>query len=746
MINGKLNIQNSTVSLCNQNGINATNSELTIQNTIIMENGGNGIYITGNGHASIQMSILMANGNGILLTGSETSDVNINQNIISASRENGIQIDADSHTGITIVENTISSNNKGIFISTPTSMPITNNSISYNSVGILYDEGSHTANYNDIYGNGVGMDVALDATVDAEHNYWGDPSGPYHEWLNPGGRGNRVGGDGINIDFIAFLTKPFRIINTRPTANLVTDKVWVPPNEVVTFYATNSYDNDGCVDRYSLNFGDGSNSGWTTLSIFTHKYASNGTYYANLRVTDDYGAISPNVIATINAQDLLPLYASVELSHSTVHEGEQVSIAVYVSNGSHAVENATVAMFSVKGGEFIQPSGLTNSSGCFVTTFTAPDVTEIANVRIVARASMNGINYTDGSDYKYLEVLPFLSVQINAPSEIKSEEAAQVVVYVSSNGQPVANASLILSSDGGDIYPEIGNTDANGAFQCVFTAPQTTQAFNVTISATATKSGYMDGVGQAIVTIKPRVLAVQVSAESSVTLSEARLNVTVHVEYETLPIEGANVTITAESGHFSSTSGLTDIHGDVTFIFIAPAVNNQSSIDIIASATKDEYAGNQGQLEITVNPRTFNIQIIVPTVESEDTASVIVQVICNEDSTPVAGATVTISSTDGSFSDVTGVSDSSGQCAFVFIAPKTNIDLLITLTANATKNGYMEGGTQTTMTVTPKTAPEAGGGWPIITILLIIIPVAIAVVVIVLVKLRIIQFSLREEQ
>jgi len=411
-----------------------------------------------------------------------------------------------------------------------------------------------------------------------------------------------------------------------------------------------------------------------------------------------------------------------------------------VTTGTAAVENATITMFSVKEGNFTESSGLTNSTGYFVTTFTAPAVTKIASIRIIARASKAG--YTDGSDYEYLEVLPFLSVQVTAnPDTIKSEGTTQVLIHVSCNGESVSNASVTVLSGSGSLSSETAITNSSGLVSLVFTAPQTTTFLDVTITATATKGNYMDGVGQTRITIEPKILAVQITAEPNVTISETNINVTVHVEYDMIPIEGATITIAAENGNFSTVTGLTDSDGNVTFIFTAPQVNEQSNITITARATEARYAEGQGQLKITVNPRTFNIQINTPTVESGESADIIVHVTCKEDATSVAGAVVTASSREGNFSVITNTTDSTGTCTFVFDAPQTTEQLSIVITANVAKNGYIDGGNQTAIIVNPKTASQAEGGWPITTILLIIIPIIIAVVVVILIKLKIIVLS-----
>lgn len=744
---GKLKLQNSVVSLSSHSGVNITDCDATITDNMITQNLKNGICITGNGQVTIQNNSILTNVDGILLTGSDASNAYISQNIISANTQSGVKIDATSHNNVTIINNSVSSNYRGFYISSSASMYISNNSISYNTLGFLYDTGNHVAIYNDIYGNEMGMDVSSIATVDAEYNYWGDPSGPCHTMLNPNGRGDPVGGDGTNLDFLFFLTKPVGIINQRPTANLVADKLWVSRNANVMFFGTNSYDPDGRVDKYLFDFGDDTDSGWTTLSVFSHKYSVEGIYFANLRVMDDYGTVSNIVSVTINVvtETTPSLYVNLALSNSSVSEGEQVSVTVYVTNGTASVQGASIIMLSFKEGNFSQSSGSTDINGYFVTNFTAPDVAERTNVRIVARATKNGIQYADGADYKYLQVSPFLSVQITAnPQIIKSEETSQITIYVESNEEPVANASVTLSSDEGSLSPQTGTTNLNGIFSVVFTAPQTTTTLNVNMTAVAAKDRYMNGMGRAIITVEPKVLAVEITAAPNVTtISEAKLNVTIHVEYDMVPISGANVTITANDGYFSKNSELTDNYGNVTFIYTAPAVNEQTSVIITAYATMTGYAGTESQLEITVNPRTFYVQIVAPSVESRGTAMVTVIVVCNEDASAVAGATVTMSSTHGNFEIATQTTDSSGACIFTFHAPITNSDLNVTLTANVAKEGYISGGNQATITVLKATS-QADGGW-IWTLLLILIPVVIVVIVVVLIKLKVIVISGGEE-
>jgi parallel beta-helix repeat protein len=846
MESGTLNIQNSLVRLNSENGIMITNGNVEVKNNEIVNNTESGIYIAGGNQVNVQNNNITSNGDGITLTGNATSEINIRQNEILFNGHSGILLEADAYYNTVIVDNTLSTNSYGFYVSTNTSTYITHNYVSNNTVGIFYEEGKdHRAYFNDIYDNSLGMDVYpnmnLEEIVSAEYNYWGDKSGPYHESLNPRGKGNPVRGGGVDLDFIFFLTAPIDYENTRPTAILWTDKTLVAPNQTVTFIGTDSYD-DGCVDQYFFDFGDGMNSSWTTLSLFAHNYSSTGAYNAELTVMDDFGNRSDSSLVAISVQNLTPLEASITLSNYTVNYNDEVLVTIYVSDGTSAVENATVTLFSVKGGSFTPLSGLTDSTGYFTTMFTAPNVTEITNVGIIGRASKTG--YADGSDYKYLKVLPPLTVQVTAePATIKSEETATVTIHVTAGSdQPVADALLILWSDYGNLSALVGVTDVNGSATFLFTAPQTlsqidvivtataikfgyaeeqgqgtitvepktlvveitvdpiiivseaastvityvtcdstpisdvtvtassdsggnfsvvtettdsngnteffftapktTTMISATITVTATKSEYVNGEGQIAITIVPKVLAVQSTAEPNATVSEAKINVTVHVTYDMISVPNASVTVTSENGgYFSASEGLTDLYGNVIFIFTVPQVNEQSNITITVQASKIGYTIGESLLNITVNPGILSVEVRADpfTIMSSESNVVTVCAKCNE--TAVADASVTVLSSDGTFSAVIGTTDSEGCCILVFNAPRTATQLSIIVVANVTKNGYISGESETTIIVTP----EAGGGWPLTTILLIVIPIIIVVIIAVLVKLKVITLSAEEE-
>jgi hypothetical protein len=270
-----------------------------------------------------------------------------------------------------------------------------------------------------------------------------------------------------------------------------------------------------------------------------------------------------------------------------------------------------------------------------------------------------------------------------------------------------------------------------------------TEGLYATITAIATKSGYVDGEGQAIIMIEPKVLVVQVTAKPNATVSEGKINVTVHVVYGEMHVQEANVTLMSEN--FPATTGLTDIHGNATFVLTAPQVNAPLNATIIALASKIGYADGENLLKVTINPGILDVTVTAEpsTVASRESALVKVHVTCN--ATPIANASITLSSTQGNLSATTGLTDSKGYCTFIFNAPRTIEQIpQIIIIANATKNGYVSAENQKTIAVT---AEVGEGGFPLTTILLIIIPIVIAVaVVVILIKLKIISISTGEEE
>ena len=86
---------------------------------------------------------------------------------------------------------------------------------------------------------------------------------------------------------------------------------------------------------------------------------------------------------------------------------------------------------------------------------------------------------------------------------------SQVTVRVTTTkGTPLSDASVSVSATGGSLSPTSGTTDSKGEFKSTYTAPSVTTTQTDTISATASKAGYISGSGSDTITInyEPRRL------------------------------------------------------------------------------------------------------------------------------------------------------------------------------------------------------------------------------------------------
>jgi hypothetical protein len=745
--NGYLEMEYNVIDSNLENGIAINNGDLTAKNNEIVNNTMGGIRIAG-GSVDVSDNVIESNGDGVILLGNLTARINIERNKISLSSQSGILFEAASHDNTVVFNNTLSTNNYGLRVSTNTTTYITRNYVTNNTIGIYYENGNnHEAHFNDIYDNELGMDVSSTATVNATRNYWGSETGPLHETLNPYATGNPVGGNGANLDFIFFLTRPFTFEtnNSRPTAVLRTDVSLAGVGQSITFVGADSYD-DGRVDEYFSDFADGTTSGWTTLTLFNHSYSLMGTYAASLKVRDDFGSESENAFVTIDVADLTPLETSITLSNYTVATGGEIGVNVFVPQAIGWTAN--VNLFSVKGGNFSSSSGLTDLSGVFNTLFIAPNVTQIKDIRIVASVSMTG--FADGSDYEYLRVLPPLEVQVSSdPTAIRSAGTSTIKVYVSDSfDKPVNGVKLTLSSSDGNLSESTGTTDLGGTAIFTFSGPMALVEVNVTITVWAFKEEYAETQAQVNVTIEPKMLVLTLTTDRPEILSEATSTITAQVSYDSNPIPNATVTASSDvGGDFTPTMTETDLQGFSSLVFSAPRTTMRSGINasITVRAFLDGYVEDERTLTIAIKPRILSVQITTEPNAAFSEGILTVTVHIGYDTDSIAGANVTVRGESGSFSSTTGSTDNYGNVTFIFTAPQVNEQSNITVTALATADGYVESETPLQITVNPRVrAPE--GGLPLTTILLIAIPIVIAVVVAMLIKLKLIVISTEDSE
>jgi hypothetical protein len=209
-----------------------------VYNNTIIDNDsydGGGIWLSGPG-GIITGNIISRNiahkGGGIHCK-SISGNVIIRDNIISRNTANydGGGIWIDNCTDIIVVNNVIDSNEIILTVTgegggiglwnystgTIDSCQITNN---INS-GVCCNHGSHpTLHYNTITGNTKYGIENKDSNniIDAEYNWWGDATGPFHPDSNPGGLGDTVSD---HVDFIPWLDHPVGFFEESPITHTI---------------------------------------------------------------------------------------------------------------------------------------------------------------------------------------------------------------------------------------------------------------------------------------------------------------------------------------------------------------------------------------------------------------------------------------------------------------------------------------------------------------------------------------------
>jgi hypothetical protein len=95
----------------------------------------------------------------------------------------------------------------------------------------LVNAASSSVNDNNIVGNtGTGVSNLGSGTLDAENNWWGNVTGPYHSTANPGGGGDKVSD---NVDFDPWLRTDYAPTKSVATATTTGTALFTPSQGAV---------------------------------------------------------------------------------------------------------------------------------------------------------------------------------------------------------------------------------------------------------------------------------------------------------------------------------------------------------------------------------------------------------------------------------------------------------------------------------------------------------------------------------
>ncbi len=237
-----------------------------------------------------------------------------------------------------------------------------------------------------------------------------------------------------------------------------------------------------------------------------------GLQYYNGKTYDGYYSMINginNKMSLLNVYHVIEgsLYMSVVVSTFSPMSGKDVKITFTVTDGTNPVEGATIYLVA-SDGTLSSTTLTTDANGKAVLTLTVPEVNELKDVSVTARAYKPG--YIHAEDTMKVTVHPAeqkaLSISVTPTSaEVGSGNSTtlDVTVVVAGEGTPVAGAVLdvtVLPSTGATVKVS-GPTDENGHATITFTAPKTTNRIIQTVQISAHADGYSDPASPAISSI-----------------------------------------------------------------------------------------------------------------------------------------------------------------------------------------------------------------------------------------------------
>jgi parallel beta-helix repeat protein len=178
-------------------------------------------------------------------------------------------------------------------------------------------------------------------------------------------------------------------------------------------------------------------------------------------------------------------------SSFTLYPGENKKFIVTLRDeNNNALANKTI-IWNATAGSLSASSGTTNSSGWISVVYTAPQVTSQTAVTVSAYF-IGDSQYQASYDSSEGTVLPQSSTQPTSLSifpqyfvlfpSYSGQVQSLVVTLRDSNNNPIPNKTITCSATSGSINPSSGTTDALGQFSAVYTAPTVTAGTSVTIT------------------------------------------------------------------------------------------------------------------------------------------------------------------------------------------------------------------------------------------------------------------------
>jgi len=288
----------------------------------------------------------------------------------------------------------------------------------------------------------------------------------------------------------------------------------------------------------------------------------------------------------------------------------------------------------------------------------------------------------------YIPYLPSLTADITAtPININRDSFSTIIVTVTdSSDNPVGQATVTLTSSGGNLHSTSGVTDRLGEFRTTFSS---SLSGTFTINVTASSSGYRNGADSVQVTV------VNTPPTAYFTASPMSGQAPLEVDFDALGSSDIDGSIASYSWDFGDSKT-----GDVeklTHTYKTPGKYYPT-----LTVTDNLGLSNTYSSEISVSAfPTLSVSLASsPISMGVDQSSTITITVTGTDGVPISDAFIILDSTSEGLSEVGGNTDSDGKFTTTF-AGSTDGD--VTINAIVQKDDYGDGSGIVKLTITPQT-------------------------------------------
>ncbi len=300
----------------------------------------------------------------------------------------------------------------------------------------------------------------------------------------------------------------------------------------------------------------------------------------------------------------------------------------------------------------------------------------------------------------YIPYLPSLTADITAtPININRDSFSTIIVTVTdSSDNPVGQATVTLTSSGGNLHSTSGVTDRSGEFRTTFSS---SLSGTFTINVTASSSDYRNGVDSVQVTV------VNTPPTAYFTASPMSGQAPLEVDFDALGSSDIDGSIASYSWDFGDSKT-----GDVeklTHTYKTPGKYYPT-----LTVTDNLGLSNTFSSEISVSAfPTLSVSLASsPISMGVDQPSTITVTVTGADGVPIPDAFIILDSTSEGLSEVGGNTDSNGKFTTTFTGSTAGD---VTINAIVEKDDYGDGSGIVKLTITPPTgtATATATGTPV---------------------------------